>query len=229
MSNERLEFLGDAILGFIAAEVLFTRFPEADEGWLSRARASVVRASTLSAVGEEIGLGAEIQLGKGEEATGGREKPSILADAMEALIGAAHLDGGPDASRSVVIYLLGERLDAASGAPWDQDDKSRLQEHVSRIQRDVVRYAIESTGPEHDKVFRAEATVGGTVHGRGAGRSKKQAEQVAARDALGSLLAESDGERPPLASVRPLEQDIPATPPPPAGPAPAPNEKAENA
>lgn len=191
-SNERLEFLGDAILGAVVAEELYLAFPERDEGWLSRARATVVRATTLAEVAEELGLGAELRLGKGEEATGGREKPSILSDAVEAVIGAVHLDGGRDASRRVVLHLLGERLRDASGEPGHLDDKSRLQEHASRVLRQVVGYSVDDSGPEHDKTFTASAVIGGRTWGTGTGRSKKQAEQLAARAAYAALVAADD-------------------------------------
>jgi len=188
-SNERLEFLGDAVLGAVVAEELYRSFPTADEGWLSRARATVVRATTLAETAEALDLGATIRLGKGEETTGGREKPSILADALEAVIGAVHLDGGRDASRAVVMHLLGDRIRTASGEPGHLDDKSRLQEHVSRVLREVVSYRVTDTGPEHDKTFTATARISGTPWGQGMGRSKKQAEQLAARAAYDALLA----------------------------------------
>lgn len=198
-SNERLEFLGDAVLGAVVAEELYRTFPEADEGWLSRARATIVRATTLAETAEALGLGDTIRLGKGEEATGGREKPSILADALEAVIGAVHLDGGRVASRAVVMHLLGDRIHTASGEPGHLDDKSRLQEHVSRVLREVVSYRVSDTGPEHDKTFTAIARINGTPWGEGVGRSKKQAEQLAARAAYASLLA-VDPPAPDLAS-----------------------------
>lgn len=188
-SNERLEFLGDAVLGAVVAEELYRTFPEADEGWLSRARATIVRATTLAETAEELDLGSVVRLGKGEEATGGREKPSILADALEAVIGAVHLDAGRDASRAVVMHLLGDRIRGASGEPGHLDDKSRLQEHVSRQLHESVSYRVSDTGPEHDKTFTAVARVGGTEWGTGTGRSKKQAEQLAARAAYHALVA----------------------------------------
>jgi ribonuclease-3 len=171
------------------AEELYRRFPEADEGWLSRARASIVRATTLAEVAEELGLGDELRLGKGEEATGGREKPSILADALEAVIGAVHIDAGRAAAARVVMTLLGSRIEVASGEPGHLDDKSRLQEHVSRVLREVVSYRVTDAGPEHDKTFTATARINGTPWGEGTGRSKKQAEQLAARAAYDALIA----------------------------------------
>jgi ribonuclease-3 len=224
-SNERLEFLGDAVLGAVVAEELYRTFPAADEGWLSRARATVVRATTLAEAAEELDLGAVVRLGKGEEATGGREKPSILSDALEALIGAVHLDGGRDASTAVVMTLLGERIREASGEPGHLDDKSRLQEHVSRVLRDVVSYRVSDTGPEHDKTFTAIARVGGRPWGTGTGRSKKQAEQLAARAAYDALLAAApSADGPPPADNPPSDgadtngSVAPAPPAPPADP-----------
>lgn len=214
-SNERLEFLGDAVLGAVVAEELYRRFPTADEGWLSRARATVVRASTLADTAEELGLGAELRLGKGEEATGGREKPSILADALEAVLGAVHLDAGRDASRAVILRLLGERIATASGEPGHLDDKSYLQEYASRVLREVVVYTVTDTGPEHDKTFVATAVLAGQAWGVGTGRSKKQAEQRAARQAYDALTAEA-----------PPGGDTPDTP---ADDASAPTHEAEDA
>lgn len=193
--NERLEFLGDAVLGAVVAEELYRRFPDADEGWLSRARATIVRSSTLAEAADEIELGREIRLGKGEEATGGREKPSILADGLEALIGAVHLDGGRDASRASVMAILGSRIAEASGEPGHLDDKTRLQEHASQTLSEDVRYRVVDSGPEHDKTFEATVHVGGRALGTGIGRTKKQAEQRAARHAYAALTG-ADAEAP---------------------------------
>ncbi|CAN5694793.1 MAG: ribonuclease III [Iamia sp.] len=223
--NERLEFLGDAVLGAVVAEELYLRFPEADEGWLSRARATIVRASTLAEAAEEIGLGEEIRLGKGEEATGGREKPSILADGLEALIGAVHLDGGRDASRAAVMAVLGRRIAEASGEPGHLDDKTRLQEHVSQVLADIVTYQVVDSGPEHDKTFEATVHLRGRALGTGIGRTKKQAEQRAARHGYDAVT----GADPDPATDGP---DTLVTTPhliTPAGPVPAPSSKDEDA
>jgi ribonuclease-3 len=192
VANERLEFLGDAVLGAVVAEELYARFPDGDEGWLSRARASVVRATTLAEVAEELDLGSELLLGKGEEATGGRQKLSILADALEAVIGAVHLDGGRSASKAVILRLLGSRIEEASGEPGHLDEKSRLQEYVSRMLRQVLTYRVSESGPEHDKTFIAAVRIGHREWGTGTGRSKKQAEQLAARHAYAALTSEPD-------------------------------------
>ena len=210
--NERLEFLGDAVLGGVVAEELYRRFPEADEGWLSRARATVVRATTLAETAEALDLGATIRLGKGEEATGGREKPSILADALEAVIGAVHIDAGRAAAASVVMTLLGSRIEVASGEPGHLDDKSRIQEYASRELRDTITYEVSDDGPEHDKTFVATVRIADRTWGTGTGRSKKQAEQRAARAAYLALT----GEGPVLTPSPPIDTTRPG----PAGSAP---------
>lgn len=202
--NERLEFLGDAVLGGVVAEELYRRFPTADEGWLSRARASIVRATTLAEVAEELGLGEELKLGKGEEATGGREKPSILADALEAVIGAVHIDAGRHAASKVVMNLLGSRIEVASGEPGHLDDKSRIQEYASRELRDTITYEVTDDGPEHDKTFVATVRIADRVWGTGTGRSKKQAEQRAARAAYTALTGDGPvAAHTPIATPRP--------------------------
>jgi ribonuclease-3 len=178
------------VLGVIVADHVYHQFSDYDEGWLSRARSSVVRASALAEMAVELRLGDVLRLGKGENASGGREKVSILADTLEAVIGAVYLDGGWDAGRAVVLGLIGRRLDALPGGTGDQDDKSRLQELVARSFDGPPKYHIDDVGPEHDKRFFAEVTVDGRVVGHGTGRSKKQAEQLAARAAWQLLDAE---------------------------------------
>ena len=178
-SNERLEFLGDAVLGVIVTDEIFRRHPEAGEGQLSRIRASVVCAPALAEMAAELGLGEVLLLGKGEAASGGRGRPSILADAMEAVIGAVYLDGGPDAAKALVDRLVGPRL-ADAGSP---DHKSRLHELVAQEHDRHIRYGIVENGPEHDKTFRAVVFLDEEPFGTGDGRSKKQAEQAAAREA----------------------------------------------
>ncbi len=192
-SNERLEFLGDAVLGMVVADHVFSTYPEHGEGWLSRARASLVRASTLYSIATELDLGSSLRLGKGEERSGGRNKPSILADAVEAVIGAVYLDGGTDAARAVVLQLLGERLDDLASRigpdedPAPHDHKSRLQERCARDGGELPEYTWTENGPEHAKTFVVEVRVGGTLLGQGTGRSKKLAEQAAAEVALDQL------------------------------------------
>ncbi len=178
-SNERLEFLGDAVLGMIVADDIYGRNPEAGEGQLSRIRASVVCAPALAEMGLELGVGEVLLLGKGEDASGGRGRPSILADAMEAVIGAVYLDGGPPAAHRLVERLISPRLIDA-GSP---DHKSRLHELVAQEHGRQIRYEITDDGPEHDKTFRAVVFLDEEPFGTGSGRSKKQAEQCAAQEA----------------------------------------------
>lgn len=176
----------------VITDQLVRRHPSLNEGWLSRTRSDLVRAGTLYAVALELSLGDHVLLGKGEELTGGRSKPSILADAVEALIGAVHLDGGIDASRRIVIGLFADRLDALDGAHGDSggaptDHKSRLQEVCAQGGGKPPTYTYDESGPEHDKRFVAEVHFGDDRSASGEGRSKKQAEQVAAARALDEL------------------------------------------
>jgi ribonuclease-3 len=190
VSNERLEFLGDAVLGLVVTDRLFALYPDHAEGDLSRMRSTLVSSETLADVAEELELGAALLLGKGEDATGGRSKRSILADALEAVIGAVHLDGGPDASRSVVLDLLAERIRQAPVEVDASDHKTNLQELAARLFGRLPRYEIVEDGPDHAKVFTAAVVFDGREYGRGQGRSKKQAEQGAAEAACAALRAE---------------------------------------
>jgi ribonuclease III len=194
-SNERLEFLGDAVLGLVVAEYAFRAFPEGAEGELSEARAGVVNAEVLAELAAEVGLGVALRLGKGEDATGGRAKPSILADAMEAVMAAVYLDGGWPAAEALVLRLLGERIHDYSkdGRP---SPKSRLQELAVRVLDEVPRYRVRDHGPDHSKHFFASVLLAGEIRGEGDGRTKRQAEQEAARAAWRWLLAESGGPPP---------------------------------
>ncbi len=189
-SNERLEFLGDAVLGLVVTAYIFDRHPEMPEGSLAKLRAAVVSAPTLASVASELGVGAALRLGKGEAASGGREKASILADAMEALIGAVYVDGGLDAARRLVLDLFEERIDdevAGPGGPGGADHKTQLQELVARRFEAVPAYVVSDEGPDHEKTFFAEVRVGDELIGRGEGRNKKAAEQAAAGAALAHL------------------------------------------
>jgi ribonuclease III len=188
-SNERLEFLGDAVLGLIVTDHIFRTYPALPEGELAKVRASVVSAAALAEVALEMDLGPALLLGKGEDASGGREKPSILADAVEAVIGAVYLDGGWDAAAELVLGLLGERIAEAAAGPGGQDYKTRLQELAARELETLPTYAVTDDGPDHAKRFFASVDVGGRAQGRGEGRSKKQAEQAAARQAWERLRA----------------------------------------
>jgi ribonuclease-3 len=188
-SNERLEFLGDSVLGLVATDHLFLTGPELPEGVLARRRAELVNARVLTELALSLDLGSAVRLGRGEESTGGREKASILADAMEAVLGAVYLDGGLPAARIVILDLLDPYFDIVAGGPGT-DFKSRLQELSARRLGAVPFYEVEGTGPDHDRWFEATVGVGGDVVGRGGGRSKKQAEQAAAAEAWQTLGAE---------------------------------------
>jgi ribonuclease-3 len=186
-SNERLEFLGDAVLGLVVTDHLFRTYSDLPEGELAKVRASVVNSAALAEVAAELDIGAALLLGKGEDQSGGREKPSILADAMEALIGAVYMDAGWDAAEGLVMRLLGDRIAEAAIGPGGQDYKTRLQELSAHRFEHLPRYEVHDDGPDHAKRFYATVSVGGAVHGRGEGRSKKQAEQEAARVAWQAL------------------------------------------
>jgi ribonuclease-3 len=186
-SNERLEFLGDSVLGLAVTDHLFASYPDVAEGQLAKVRASVVSAPTLGAIAREIDLGVELRLGKGEEQSGGREKQSILADGLEAVIGAVHVDAGWQVACALVLRLLGARIVIAATGPGGEDFKTLLQEHVARRYDDVPAYVITEEGPDHGKRFFATVLIGGDELGRGMGSSKKQAEQDAARVAWNEL------------------------------------------
>ena len=182
-SNERLEFLGDAVLGLVITDHLFRTYPELLEGQLAQVRAAVVNADALATAAERLRLGEVLFLGRGEDASGGREKPSILSDAMEAVIGAVYLDGGWAPAAELVMGLLGEALAEAAAGPGGHDYKTRLQELAAHRFEDLPRYEVVGTGPDHAKQFSATVFVQGESCGSGQGRSKKQAEQGAARAA----------------------------------------------
>jgi ribonuclease-3 len=188
-SNERLEFLGDAVLGLVVTDFLFRSYPDLPEGELAKVRASVVNSAALAEVAAELDIGVALLLGKGEDQSGGREKPSILADAMEALIGAVYMDAGWDGAERLVMGLLGERIAEAAEGPGGQDYKTRLQELAAHRFEHLPRYDVHDEGPDHAKRFFATVHLGGELQGRGEGRSKKQAEQEAARAAWQTLQA----------------------------------------
>jgi len=193
-SNERLEFLGDAVLGLVVTDHIFRTYPHLPEGELAKVRATVVSAAALAEVAAELELGEAILLGKGEAQSGGREKPSILADALEAVIGATYIDGGWSAAADLVLDLLGSRIAEAALGPGGQDYKTRLQELAARRFDGLPSYAVDDEGPDHAKRFVASVAIGGTYRGRGDGRSKKQAEQAAARDAWQNLRDAQPGD-----------------------------------
>ena len=186
-SNERLEFLGDAVLGLVVTDHLFRSNPDLAEGDLAKARAQIVSSTTLASVAVEARLGEALRLGRGERRSGGSEKPSILADALEAVIGAVWLDGGMSAADPVVTGLLADRLTAAVGVPGGLDFKTRLQEAAAHRGAHGPSYELSEEGPDHAKRFTATVRLGDRVWGAGSGRSKKEAEQAAAADALDRL------------------------------------------
>jgi ribonuclease-3 len=190
-SNERLEFLGDAVLGFVVADHCYRAYPESSEGDMAQVRSAVVNTNVLAEVAAELQLGAAVRLGRGEEASGGRSKASILADSFEAVIGAVYLDGGWEAARSFVLKLLGTRILAAAAGPGAGDHKTRLQEFVVHLHGQAPRYEVVGSGPDHDRRVRANVYVAGRMVGHGVGRSKKDAEQAAARAAWKTLEASS--------------------------------------
>ncbi len=191
VSNERLEFLGDAVLGWVVADLVFRNYADLAEGALTDLRKSVVNANALAAVANDLELGEYLLLGRGEDAAGGRRKTSILSDAMEAVLGAVYLDGGRDAAFDAVERLFEPRLDAAVDSLHRLDYKSALQELLAREGRPGPDYKVTSTGPDHDKTFTAKVLVAKQLLGRGEGRSKKSAEQAAAAAAYESLVDET--------------------------------------
>jgi ribonuclease-3 len=186
-TNERLEFLGDAVLGVIVTDTLYRGFPDLPEGQLAKLRAAVVNMRALAGVSRRLGVGAHLMLGRGEENTGGRDKSSILADALEALIGAVYLSGGIDLARTFVHRLfdplIAESATLGAGLDW----KTSLQELTAQRMLGVPEYVVEEEGPDHCKAFRATAMVGGEALGSGEGKSKKEAEQQAAEVAWQTL------------------------------------------
>ena len=184
-SNERLEFLGDSVLGMIVAEYLFATHPNMPEGELTRTRAALVCETSLYEVALALGLGRCLRLGRGEDAGGGRQRPSILADATEATLAAVYLDGGIQAVIPIIrSFILDKEKEKTAG----RDYKTALQELVQRNPGQTVSYRlVEETGPDHARVFVMEVSVGGVPAGIGRGRSKKEAEQMSARAALDKL------------------------------------------
>jgi len=185
--NERLEFLGDAVLGLAVTDHVYATYGDLPEGELAKLRASVVNAEVLADLARDVDVGPALVLGKGEHASGGREKPSILADAMEAVIAAVYLDGGWEVARDLVLRLLADRIEAGSAGPGEGDFKTRLQEYAAREFEQLPRYQVRAEGPDHSKQFFAMVTIRGAVYGHGQGRSKKQAEQAAAQAAWTAL------------------------------------------
>jgi ribonuclease-3 len=188
-SNERLEFLGDAVLGWVVADIVYTQHSDLPEGKLTDLRKSVVNANALAEVAVDLGIGEHLMLGKGEDTAGGREKTSILSDALEAVIGAVYIDAGPQATHDVVSALMGKRIVDAVGGLDRLDAKTRLQELASKLEAHV-HYKVEDEGPDHEKMFFATVFVGDRELGYGEGKSKKAAEQIAAEIACDVLNSE---------------------------------------
>ena len=189
MSNERLEFLGDSILGMVVAEHLYRNFPDRPEGELTRMRADMVCETALAAVADKLELGKHLLLGHGEEQGGGRARASILADGVESVIAATYLDGGMDAARQFIDRFV--LCNVPAGRLHNQDYKTALQELVQQKKNQVLSYElVGETGPDHDKQFSVEVSLNGTVVGCGTGTSKKRAEQAAARAAIEKLFPE---------------------------------------
>jgi ribonuclease-3 len=191
-TNERLEFLGDSVLGLVITEELYRRHPDLPEGQLAKLRAAVVNSRALAEVARDLSLGDYLRLGRGEEGSGGRDKASILADALEALLGAVYLARGLDGARTVILELFASLLDVAAQLGAGLDWKTSLQELAALRGDGVPEYHVSESGPDHAKSFRATVVVGGSEAGSGDGRSKKEAEQRAAEQAWTALSVGGD-------------------------------------
>jgi ribonuclease III len=189
-TNERLEFLGDAVLGLCVTDALFRAHPDYSEGQLAKLRASIVNMHALAGVAVQIDLGRLLRLGKGEELTGGRSKPSLLADAVEAVIGAVYSAHGLEVARDLVLRLFGELITAAPSVGAGLDWKTSLQERTAALGLGVPAYRLHESGPDHAKHFTATVILAGADRGSGEGRTKKEAEQKAAALAYASLSVE---------------------------------------
>lgn len=185
-SNERLEFLGDSVLGMVVADNLYHTFPNLPEGDLTRLRANLVCEGSLAMVARRLNLGSYLRLGKGEAACGGADRPSIIADAVEAVLAAVYLDGGIAQARRIVQHFILDNISQVQEA--SRDHKTYLQEVIQRKSGQVLSYhLIGSSGPDHNKVFTMEVRLNGSPIGSGSGHSKKEAEQMAARDAIAKI------------------------------------------
>jgi len=210
--NERLEFLGDAVLDLAVSQLLMDRFPQAREGELSKIRAALVDEPALARQGRALGLGPLLRLGRGEVLTGGHDKASLLADALEAVIAVMYLCGGIGPVLRFLEASLADAFASASAGTLDRDYKTQLQEAAQSRLRATPRYrVVAQTGPDHEKVFEVELDLRGEILGRGSGRSKKDAEQLAARQGLEALATRpSDGAPGPLATPPPMPAVTPA-------------------
>ena len=189
--NERLEFLGDAVLQLVITDLLYESYPHLAEGQMAKVRAAVVSGPALAEIARSLDLGLHIELAPGEERAGGREKDSILADGVEAILGAVYLDSGIDAVGEIILSLWSDQVVDRAKSPGIKDFKTRLQEYLARDDRRPA-YEVEGSGPDHSRHFKATVYVDGTRLGSGEGRSKKAAEQSAAEEALAFL---SEGPR----------------------------------
>jgi ribonuclease-3 len=194
VTNERLEFLGDSVLGLIVTDMAYRSYPDLAEGQLAKLRAAIVNMHALADVARGLGIGDLVLLGKGEEGSGGRDKASILADALEAILGAVYLDRGLAPATELIERLFRPRMEAYVRGEGDRDFKTALQELASQRQRALPAYEVEESGPDHQKEFTATVSVAGERLGAGAGRTKKEAEQHAAREAYERLRGRVDGE-----------------------------------
>ncbi len=183
--NERLEFLGDSVLSFITSRYLYENFPDLPEGEMSRIRASAVCEKTLCSIAKKIDIGAYLRLGHGEECQNGRNRPSILADAFEALLAAIYLDGGIEPVRDFLLPIISAEIDSIVESGADRDYKTALQQFIQQERGSLLEYkTVGESGPAHDKTFFVEVRLNGNVIGRGKGSSKRKAEQGAAKEAL---------------------------------------------
>jgi ribonuclease-3 len=187
VTNERLEFLGDSVLGLVVTDMAFTTYPSMPEGSLAKLRAAIVNMSALADVARSLDVGQLVRLGRGEELSGGRDKSSILADCLEAIFGAVYLDQGLDVARSLIERLFRPRMEAYVRGEGDRDHKTILQEVASQELRAMPEYRLVERGPDHQKEFTATVFLDGEPLGTGSGRSKKEAEQQAAREAYARI------------------------------------------
>jgi len=191
-TNERLEFLGDSVLGLVVTDSLYRTFPDLPEGQLAKLRAAVVNARTLAAIGRDLGIGPALRLGRGEEATGGRDKSSILADTVEALIGAVFVEHGIEVATRIVHRLVDAHVEISASLGAALDWKTSLQELTATLALGVPHYVVTEDGPDHAKTFEARVALGDALFGFGTGGSKKAAEQAAAATAYEELRARAN-------------------------------------
>lgn len=193
-TNERLEFLGDSVLGLVVTDHLYATFPDLPEGQLAKMRSAIVNAHSLAEIAAGLEVGAFLQLGRGEESTGGREKVSILADAMEAIIGAVYLELGLEGARRFILDRFGALIASVPGLGAGLDWKTSLQELAAQVGQGAPEYIVVGEGPDHARTFTARVRVGGQMFGHGIGRTKKQAEQQAAQTAVEQVQQSLNGD-----------------------------------